>query len=150
MEWAQPSAYFYFRAGPHVDPDDGPDYVPVTAPLTSERRRRIKECRKKVNRIVTELTQLLTSGAEIGIVQSTILQRQKYRVVGLAASWDEAGQILTYMFRDEYLLPGSLENVCEILVAGPRILYGWNEQVSCAGGVTNRYTLAEMERLNRR
>lgn len=148
MDWADPPAYYFFRAGPHVDPDDGPNYVRVDQPLTPKRRKRIKECKKKVNQIITEMVRQLKAGAEFEDAQSMVLKRQQYHAVRLVASWEEAGAVLTEMYRDEYLLPGSLENYYMKLVAGPRILYGWHEEVSCFGGATDRYTLAELDRLN--
>jgi hypothetical protein len=143
------AVYHCFISGLHVDPDAGREYVPLSNVLTKDCKRLIKERNKKVNRIFRYIRDSLVEGVPAKHISLQLAEMQNFLAVGFASDPDEAATILTEMFREDYLCAGSVEDDEAIPVAGPGVLFIWREALSCSGGITDRYTLAQLKRQNR-
>lgn len=65
--------------------------------------------------------------------------KQQFETVAFALSSDELELILTKAFSFGRMLPGCVEGGYFDVIDESTLLYGWEEQISCHGGVTDRY-----------
>lgn len=138
--------YHYVVSGSHVDPDLGREYVPLNEPVNSYRRRKISQRNNKVRGLVAELIESLKAGKPVQSAQEELNKKQTHNAVHLAASPDELRMILTAVFEADECMPGCLDGGYCDFVGEKAIIYGWEEALPCEGGVTDRYSEAEMQR----
>ena len=137
------ATWHYIVYGAHIDPECGENYVSVDEPLTANRRRMISRRNRKTQALVQWLISLLSQGVSLAGVKDELARKQEFQTVRLATSRDELKSILVEALSRGYLLPGCIEGGYFDLIGSSAILYGWEEGIPCAGGVTDRYGVAD-------
>lgn len=139
-------AYHYIVAETHVDPDHGREYVPLNEPVNTYRQQKISKRNKKVHTLIEELLTSLTSGLSPFDVQAELNAKQQFPAIRFALTQDELVTMLREWYMIDYCYPGHLEVVFYQIISESEMIFGWEEAISCEGGITDRYKSVQLER----
>lgn len=131
----------YVIVGRHVDPEWGVDYVPMNQPVSTYGRRKIGQRNTRVRKLVEWIVDAFEQGVRSDQIASELRQRQRYQVVGFGMGRAGLASIIADAMRKGYLYaePGNLGDVQVVRRRDGGLLLGWEEMLSCEGGVTDRY-----------
>lgn len=126
--------------GAHVDPDLGTNYVP-DEPVTPYRRRKIGRRHRKVRALERWLQEAFMAGVEPEQLKRELERRQRHPAIAVAPAPDELQPLLARAMAHDLLPPDSayIGDICHGVSPGGLVLFGWQEQHSCEGGITDRY-----------
>ena len=142
--WSPDRACHYVVFGAHVDPDLGVNYVPTDEPVTPYRRRKIGRRNGKVDALRRWLCESFAAGVDPKRLKRELRARQKHEAIAFAACPEDLLPLLARAMAHDLLPPepGCIGDCYHGISTNGLVLFGWKEQWSCEGGITNRYDFA--------
>ena len=129
-----------FVLGEHVDPDLGRWYVEPKAQLSRKEKSLIAQRNKKVSLLSQAVSDRMVAGEEPEAVQAFLRREQEHECVVLTLNDVELEHFLVGVFTHGDLLPGQIEGGYADITPRDEWFCEWYEGLSCAGGITDRYT----------